>query len=84
MPRQRDPARRQIVRAGLAAPACAALGRAASAQRKLSKPEAQYQAHPKDIQMCSACSLFVLPNACKVVDGDINPDGWCHLFDMAD
>lgn len=59
-------------------------GAAANAQHKLTKAEAKYQDHPSDIQMCSTCTQFVKPNACKVVAGDISPDGWCRLFDMVD
>lgn len=76
--------RRRIIRAMLAVAGSVALGSTARAQRKLSKSEAQYQDHPNDIQTCSACTLFVRPHACKVVEGDISPDGWCRLFDMAD
>jgi hypothetical protein len=36
---------------------------------KLSKAQAQYQDSPKGIAMCSTCTLFVAPHACKVVDG---------------
>ena len=79
-----NPGRRRLVRAAAALAASAILGSRARGQPKLSKAEAQYQDHPRDIQMCSACTLFVRPNACKVVDGDISPDGWCRLFDMAD
>jgi putative tryptophan/tyrosine transport system substrate-binding protein len=28
--------------------------------------------------------LFVAPHACKVVDGDISPSGWCKEYAMAD
>ena len=76
--------RRRIARVIVAVAGLAALGGAVRAQRKLSKSEAQYQDHPQDIQMCSACTLFVRPRACKMVEGDISPDGWCRLFDMAD
>jgi len=24
--------------------------------------------------------LFEPPNACKVVEGEISPSAWCHLF----
>lgn len=57
---------------------------AAELPRKLTKAEAKYQDHPNDIQMCSTCTRFVKPNQCKVVDGDVSPDGWCRLFDMVD
>jgi hypothetical protein len=51
---------------------------------KLSKAQAQYQDSPKGIAMCSTCTLFVAPHACKVVDGDISPSGWCKEYAMAD
>jgi hypothetical protein len=28
--------------------------------------------------------LFVAPRGCKVVDGDISPNGWCKEYAMAD
>ena len=51
---------------------------------KLSKQQAEYQDSPKGIQMCATCTLFVAPRSCKVVEGDISPDGWCKSYAMAD
>jgi hypothetical protein len=51
---------------------------------KMSKQQAEYQDTPKDIQMCATCTLFVLPRSCKVVEGDISPNGWCKVYAMAD
>jgi hypothetical protein len=51
---------------------------------KLSKSQAQYQDSPRGIAMCATCTLFVAPRACKVVDGDISPNGWCKEYAMAD
>jgi hypothetical protein len=80
-----DRPRRRVVGAALAAAvAFLCAGARVRAQHTMTKREAEYQDHPKDIQMCSTCTLFVRPNACKVVAGDISPDGWCKLFDMAD
>jgi len=28
--------------------------------------------------------LFEKPNACKVVAGEVSPDGWCKAFALAD
>jgi hypothetical protein len=56
----------------------------AIAQEKLSQREADYQDSPKDIRMCGTCSLFVPPKSCKVVAGEISPEGWCKLFVLAD
>jgi hypothetical protein len=40
----------------------------------------RYQATPKDGKQCSDCKLFVPPNACKNVEGEIAPAGWCALW----
>jgi hypothetical protein len=33
---------------------------------------------------CAVCSFFVKPRACRLVQGDISPYGWCKFFDMPD
>ncbi len=58
-------------------------GHPARAQQKVSKDLAQYQDSPKDGQKCAECSFFEKPNACKAVEGDISPDGWCQLWNKA-
>jgi hypothetical protein len=69
---------------GAAAGASLAAPRKAGAADKMSKREAEYQDSPKDIRMCATCSLFEPPRACKVVDGDVSPSGWCKAFALAD
>jgi hypothetical protein len=54
------------------------------AQQKMSKREAGYQDSPMDIRMCATCTLFEPPKSCKVVEGDVSPDGWCKAFVLAD
>jgi hypothetical protein len=51
---------------------------------RVSPIEAQYQNTPKGMFKCALCSFFIKPRSCKVVTGDISPDGWCKLFDMPD
>ena len=51
---------------------------------RLSKAQARYQDSPRGIAMCATCTLFIAPHACKVVDGDISPNGWCKEYAMAD
>src|ERR1039457_3627979 len=46
----------------------------------LPKTAVNYQDAPKGDRQCSNCSLFVAPNACKNVAGDISPNGWCVLW----
>jgi hypothetical protein len=51
---------------------------------KMTKAQAEYQDTPKDIRMCATCSLYINPRGCKVVEGDVSPEGWCKAFDLAD
>ena len=82
-----QPSKRVLLRLTLlAATGACALGRIAVADDggKMSKQQAAYQDTPKDIQMCATCTLFVAPRACKVVEGNISPNGWCKAYAMAD
>ena len=53
-------------------------------QAKAGKSEARYQAHPKGIQRCELCSMFIAPHACTKVAGDISPRGWSRFFEWKD
>jgi hypothetical protein len=70
--------------AGLAAAPWAL--RPAAAQAKATKAAMQYQDQPKNGQECDTCSLFIpgptpdAKGACKVVEGDISPKGWCAAY----
>lgn len=48
---------------------------------KSSQASVQYQAQPKGDQKCDGCLHFIAEsNTCKVVEGQISPDGWCILW----
>lgn len=47
---------------------------------KMAQAAVRYQATPKDGKQCDGCNLFVAPNACKSVEGNISPKGWCALW----
>jgi hypothetical protein len=64
----------------LGAAATATAGSQAAAQQKVSQELSKYQGTPKGNQRCDGCASFQAPNACKVVEGDISPSGWCQLF----
>ena len=49
----------------------------------LPKTAVNYQDTPKGDRQCDGCSLFVAPNACKNVAGDISAKGWCMLWRKA-
>lgn len=45
--------------------------------QKISKAEAAYT----DLaDHCNICKNFISKNSCKVVKGNIKPDGWCKYF----
>jgi hypothetical protein len=52
----------------------------AEAGAKVSQSSVHYQRTPKDGQDCQHCNEFAAPNACRMVDGDIAPTGWCRLW----
>jgi hypothetical protein len=52
----------------------------AEAQQKISQADAKYQPQPKGQQRCDNCVNFQPPKACKFVQGDISPSGWCQLY----
>lgn len=48
---------------------------------KLSKAQVKYQEQPKGDQHCAGCLHFIAEsNTCKVVEGPINPQGWCTIW----
>ena len=49
----------------------------------LPKTAVNYQDTPKGDRQCNGCSLFVAPNGCKNVVGEISPNGWCVLWRKA-
>ena len=74
--------RRAVVVRSLAcaAGAAASLAPVEEASAKMAQKIAEYQETPKGDQQCSNCSLFQEPNACTLVDGEINPAGWCKFW----
>jgi hypothetical protein len=64
----------------LGAAAIAAAVSQAAAQQKISQADAKYQGTPKGDQHCDGCINFQPPKACKFVQGDVSPSGWCQLF----
>jgi high potential iron-sulfur protein len=75
--------RRHFLRSSaMAAGAAAGLAAAAraEAQTKASHETVKYQDSPKGSQRCDNCSYFEPPNACKLVQSPISPNGWCMLW----
>lgn len=54
---------------------------APAAPGKSSQASVQYQDQPKGDQKCDGCLHFIAEsNTCKVVEGQISPNGWCILW----
>jgi len=47
---------------------------------KATQKAAGYQDTPKGEQRCDNCSQFEAPSSCKIVEGEINPGGWCRVY----
>lgn len=48
---------------------------------KVSQASVQYQAQPKGELKCAGCMHFEAGSgACKLVDGQVSPEGWCSLW----
>lgn len=63
------------------APDAASTESAVTAASKVTPASVQYQAEPKGDQKCSGCLHFIAEsNTCKLVEGEISPDGWCILW----
>jgi hypothetical protein len=77
-------ARRSLLQCALgAAGAIAILGAApkhAVAAPKISKKAVAYQDHPEGDKRCDRCAQFQPPDACKMVEGPISPQGSCRIF----
>jgi len=52
----------------------------ARAQPKISKVAVNYQDHPDGDKRCDRCVQFQPPDACKLVEGAISPQGSCRIF----
>jgi len=76
--------RRQLLRSATVVAGTAALlvagATGPAAAGSMAQKAAGYQTTPKGDQKCEGCALFVAPGSCKLVAGDISPNGWCRLY----
>ena len=76
--------RRQAIKVVASGTGLAALqSQRAGAQQKLAKLDARYQEHPNGAQHCALCEYYIAPVACKLVRGEVSPNGWCSFFHSA-
>ena len=82
-------ARRDILRtaataAGAGFAVVASISQEATAQeqrpQKAAKLEVHYRDQPNGQQHCETCAYYLPPVACRVVRGEVSPNGWCNQF----
>lgn len=86
--RNRPLTRRAVLKGAalLAATVVVASGIEARAQAKASKATMQYRDTPNGQQECDNCIQYIpgktpkAMGACKVVEGEISPKGWCIAY----
>ena len=69
-----------LLAAAGAAPVLVLSSGGSQAAASMSPTAVGYQDSPKDGRECDGCNLFIAPNACKTVKGDISPKGWCKIW----
>lgn len=45
------------------------------------KIEVRYEVPAKGMDHCRDCEYFIVSGKCKLVEGDIQPNGWCNQFE---
>ena len=75
--------RRALLRYALATSGvaiCCASRNPVAAAPKISKQAVAYQDHPDGDKQCEKCAQFQPPDACKMVEGPVSPQGSCRIF----
>jgi len=82
MDKNKKVSRRVVLRGALVAAGAVPvlLSGITAAEAKVKQTDVHYQQTPKDGLQCSNCANFEAPKSCKLVDGEINPNGYCQLF----
>jgi hypothetical protein len=78
------PSRRRVLgsaaMAAIGAMVLLAAGAASAAAPKSAQKSVEYQGHPKAGHSCNTCKNFQPPQNCKVVEGPVEPSGWCDKY----
>ena len=52
--------------------------------KKLDKDNAKYTDSSTTQEHCSDCMMFISPDKCDLVDGNISPEGWCTHYEKSE
>jgi hypothetical protein len=73
--------RSAIAQLSTAAVGMALIPRARAAEPpKLPQKSVAYRTKPDGDRKCDNCKLFIKPNGCEKVQGEISPEGYCILY----
>jgi hypothetical protein len=73
--------RRRVLISLIGSPPFAALSAGvAAADVKVAQSAARYRPTPNEGRACGGCYLFLAPDHCKFLAGEISPSGWCRLW----
>lgn len=53
-------------------------------EARIDKTEAEYQDSPRGGARCERCTMFEAPDACTLVEGEVEARGWCRYFERQD
>jgi hypothetical protein len=73
-------ARRQVLRMIASGVVVFVAWARAFAVDKLAKSDVDYRDRPKGRERCDNCRVWVPPDSCKSVEGEISPSGWCNIW----
>lgn len=73
-------ARRQVLRMIASGVTVFAAWARAFAVDKLAKSDVDYRDRPKGTELCDNCRVWVPPDSCKSVEGEISASGWCNIW----
>lgn len=48
--------------------------------QKIPQADAHYRNQPNGQQRCGICLQFAAPSHCRIVQGPVQPNGWCQYF----
>jgi hypothetical protein len=74
--------RRSLLSSAAAAGVFSVRSKPAAAQPKISKVAVNYQDRPDGDKRCDRCIQFQPPDACKIVEGPVSPQGSCRIFTL--
>jgi hypothetical protein len=72
--------RRTVLRGAAGVVSFLGIGTGVAHAAKASPGSVSYRPSPNGDRNCANCKLFVSPNSCQSVSGEISANGWCRIW----